>query len=267
MLSIVFVVLIIARGMFAFLWGTSFGRMGIPLNGKITMYDYNYKKYEYKIEKDDSLLHRKELDIQNLFRLWYSIHTFPNTKLVYETNGEMTVIYGPPFTLQLSFFDLNHEIKYIHFNKCEIINSYNLLEIENMYIINSISDYGSTVGGEYEKLVAVNLFKESKNLYIHRSTNYISDIIRDELINNKDSERKENIIKNSIITDVQIGFERLPINYETETEIEISMDFDILMINGKTENFKFKDIYKQQYEEGKLRNWYAPETYDNQKDE
>jgi hypothetical protein len=266
-LGILFIVLIIARGTFLFLWGTSFGRMGIPLDGKVTMYDYNWKKYQYKLEKDGNLLYEEELNIQDLFELWYRIHTDPNTKLIYETNGEMTVIYGPPFTLQLSFFRLNHEVKYIHFNKCEIVNSYNLLEIEKMYIINDISEFGSTVGGKHEKLVAVNLFKESKNLYVHRSTNYISAIIRDELINNKDSEIKETIIKNSIITGVQIGFQRLPINYEAETEIEILIDFDVIMINGKTENFKFRNIYKLDYEENKLRNWFAPETYDHQKDE
>jgi hypothetical protein len=240
------------------------------------MYNYNFQNFEYRtnIYTTDTFdgLPILEVDYEettdNLFRISYRISSWPNTALIVEPAGEMLVRSGPPFTLQLYFADLNEEIMYIHFNKCDLINndSSNILDSEKIYITNTISLFGSSAGGR-EKEVAVTLFKGSNNLYIHRTTGYAVDVIKDEVEDYDFQDRKKEIINNGIITGVIIGFRNIPINYLIDDEITITIDLDVILTDGQTRNIKFEGIFIKQYEEGKMRNWFPPDSYDLQREE
>jgi hypothetical protein len=248
-------------------------------------YDYNFQKIDYKpiVREGDGSLGCTTIEekIPEEFKLLYEIlDSGINTKLIIQENGEMLVRYGPPFTLQLYFFKIKHNIETIQLNTVEILTGkkIDIFELNDIYIETSLGhyyDYGvtekywgheSNSGQEF-----FDLFKKNKNIQTGSFIRRAKEMLLAKALENPNNPKyttefeREKLIEDCMFSSI-MGFRNIPIDFYGDEKMEINIDIDLIMSNGDIRNFRFHTVYERQYEEGKMRTFLPPASYDHQKE-
>jgi hypothetical protein len=257
-------VLMIVLSIFGFVFG-SFARVGMFSLSEFK-YTYLSKQYNYTVleyDENQSVTGSKDLrkDIPDLFEIWYGIHSPFNEEEIIEPDGEKIIRYGPPFTFQICFFDLNHDIERIHFNALLLLNDNenDMLDLDDIYL-------NASYGFQYdyradEESDAVDIFRRTKNINIGRlvvlgrneimTKEYYSPVSEDERVEWLEKGNLQSII----------GFRNIPIDFKNDEEITIKIDLDIIMKNGEVKKIEIEDVYKRRYRESMMSSKTPPEAF------
>jgi hypothetical protein len=226
-------------------------------------YFYPYQAYKFRVNEDERI--RK--NVPGFFEVWYGIYDYPNTKEIIEPDGKMFILRGPPFTFQMYFIDINHNISYFHFRRIYLTkdngDEHDLLKSENMYF-NTRFTHGYYYDIEEDD---VEIFKQTKEISIAG----LIAFGRAELEKNIENwapdrtRNKEQMLGDGLIS-IKIGVEDLPIEIKTDENLILGFDFDVTMNDGEIHNFVFEDIYKKEYEEiERMHSFNSPEKFGKDK--
>jgi hypothetical protein len=258
------IMLMSVLSIFGFVFG-SFARVGMFSLSEFK-YTYPCKEYNYTVheyDEDQSVIGSRDLrkGIPDLVEIWYGIHSPFNEEEIIEPDGEKIIRYGPPFTFQICFFRLNHDIERIHFNALLLLNDSenDMLDLDDIYLNASYGfEYDYSVDEESD---AVNIFKRTKNINIGR----LVVLGRNEIMAKKyyspvsEDERGERLEKGNLQS--IIGFRNIPIDFRNDEEITIKIDLDIIMKSGEVKKIKIEDIYKRRYRESMMSSKTPPEAF------
>jgi len=288
--AVVLFVIITAIQIITFVGLSFFRSLGLPPSllrgGKVEWYDYNYQHINYYTDEEED---GRRIQKDDLFELWYSVHDNPNSALITEPSGEMLVRRGPPFTFQVFFVKVNSKVESMRFINCVMVNAVenNLLESDNFYIRNSMGHYQDYQSLEEE---AKDYASFSKDKVFYRNTKMnkeaerqlIEEVVYLEMT--EDNEMREEtkdkegyagyrLTKNEIAQimeesrrDSIIGFSKIPIDFVNDEEIIIKGEIAVQMVDGETKIIDFKEKFTRKIEEGQMRNWFPPSSYDHQKE-